>query len=107
LKELLAILTGGPFLGLPLSSFNFFEERGEASTLARLLEASARARFAGGLVTVPGIVTENSARREGQTCVMRGGDGCCCPALQMPKVNWRHAEVAKTRRVRACIPAGV
>jgi hypothetical protein len=73
LKELLAILTGGPLLGLPLSSFSFFEERGEARTLARLLEASARARFAGALVTVPGILAEDVARREGQTCVMGGG----------------------------------
>jgi hypothetical protein len=29
-------LTGGPVLPLPLSSFNFFEERGDACTFARL-----------------------------------------------------------------------
>tara|TARA_R110002003_G_scaffold187_12_gene14682 strand:- start:9331 stop:9891 length:561 start_codon:yes stop_codon:yes gene_type:complete len=66
LKEPLAVLTGGPVLPLPLSSFNFFAERGDASTLARLLVASASARFAGVLVTVPGILLEREDKTKGE-----------------------------------------
>ena len=44
------------FLSTTISSLSFFAERGDASTLARVFDVSARARFAGVLATVPGMM---------------------------------------------------
>ena len=58
LKEPLTILGGGPLLPLLLSSFSFFAERGDASTLALVFDASASARFAGNLVMARGMMRD-------------------------------------------------
>ena len=56
LKEPLTVLVGGLLLSLPFWSFSFLDEWGDGCTLVRVLDVSARARFAGALVTAPGIL---------------------------------------------------
>jgi hypothetical protein len=57
LKEPLTVFCGGLLLSLPFWIFSFFDEWGEACTFARVLDVSVRARFAGALVTAPGILS--------------------------------------------------
>jgi hypothetical protein len=56
LKEPLTVFVGGLLLSFPFWSFSFLDECGDGCTFVRVLEVSARARFAGALVTVPGIL---------------------------------------------------
>jgi hypothetical protein len=58
---------------LLLCSFIFFAERGDACTFVRVVVVSARARFAGALVTVPAILTVLSAVHS----VVDEDDGWC------------------------------
>ena len=57
---------------MPFSSLSFFAERGDAFT--RLLEASARARFAGVFVTGPTISSDVGDRQ----CTKQPQRLCCC-----------------------------
>jgi hypothetical protein len=56
LKEPFTVICGGLLLLLPFCIFSFLDEWGDACTFVRVLEVSARARFAGALATAPGIL---------------------------------------------------
>jgi hypothetical protein len=82
LKEPLTVFVGGLTLSMLLSSFIFFAERGDAWTFVRVVAVSARARFAGALVTVPAILVMSSIVATNGDMVHEDDRWCllCCGA---------------------------